>query len=302
MKVDRDARGPRSHCTMRTLRVLSLGLLVTMPSCAPVWTAKARAPKVEAAGVVVESVRPRSTGATAGLQPGDMILSWSCAASPPTFPKPASGSIRSPYDLLSLEIEESPRRAVILRGKRGAEERSWTLTSADWGIEARPSLPPDLATLYLEGKAKAEAGDLAAAERSWRSAAESARAAGNGRLASWFLDRLAGALAKAGNWSEADAAYQEALADLERESEHPAAAELLRIWGDTLTNRGAWDAAVERYLKALALDHKAAPKSLAAARTLAALGSTDTKRGHYDAAEELLRQALAIREELAPGT
>jgi len=278
---------------MRILRILSLGLLVILPSCSPVWTAKTRVPRAEEAGVVVESVMPQSTGATAGLQPGDVILSWSGGS---------SGTIRSPYDLLPLEIEESPRRAVTLRGKRGNEGALWTLEAADWGIEARPNLPAGLAPLYLEGKARAEAGDLAAAERSWRSAAESARTSGDGRLAAWFLDRLAGALAKAGKWPEVDAAYQEALTRLEREIEHPAAAALLRRWGDTFQDRGAWDAAVERYQKALALDRREAPKSLAAARTLSALGGANTKWGHYAAAEELLRQALAIREELAPGT
>ena len=245
------------------------------------------------AGVVVESVTPRSTGATAGLQSGDVILSWSGGS---------SGTIRSPYDLLPLEIEESPRRAVTLQGKRGDEEMLWTLKAANWGIEARPSLPSGLAALYLEGKAKAEAGDLAAAERSWRSAAESARTAGDGRLAAWFLDRLARTLAKAGKWPEADAAYPEALTILERESEHPAAAELLRRWGDSFQVRGAWDAAVERYRKALTFDRMTAPKSLAAARSLGSQGIISAKKGDYATAEELLRQALAIREELAPGT
>ena len=295
MKVDRDARVARKSSVMRILRILSLGLLVLLPACSTVGTAKTRAPasRDEAAGVVVESVMPRSTGATAGLQPGDVILSWSGGS---------SGTIRSPYDLLPLEIEESPRRAVTLKGKRGNEEMLWTLAAADWGIEARPSLPSGLTVPYLEGKAKAGADDLAAAERSWRSAAESARTSGDGRLAAWFLDRLAGALAKAGKWPEADAVYQEALTSLEREAEHPVAAELLRRWGDTFQDRGDWDAAVERYQKALAFDRRETPKSLAAARTLAALGSTETKRSHYDDAEEPLRQALAIREELAPGT
>jgi len=290
---------------MRILRILSLGLLVLLPSCSTVRTAKTRAPREEAAetaGVVVERVVPGSTGATAGLQPEDVILSWSCAASPPAFPQPASGTIRSPYDLLPLEIEESPRRAVTLRGKRGNEERLWTLSEGQWGIKARPSLPSDLAALYVEGKARVEAEDLAAVEQSWRSAAESARTVGDGRLAAWFLDRLAEALAKAGKWPEADTAYQEAVAGLERASEHLAEAELLRRWGGISDRRGAVDAAIERYQRALALDRARAPKSLAVARTLTALGISTRHRRQYAAAEELLRQALAIQEELAPGT
>jgi CHAT domain-containing protein/tetratricopeptide (TPR) repeat protein len=247
---------------VRALRVLSLGLLVALPPCAPVWAA--------AAGVVVEKVRPRSAGATAGLQPGDVILEWSCAASPPGFPQPTGGVIRSPYDLLPLEIEESPRRAVTLRGERGDEEKTWTLGAPDWGIETRP-------------------------------ATESTRSDGDGRLAAWLLNQRAEELGTAGKWPEADAAYGEALAILERESD-PAASQLLRRWGDTLMGRGAWDAAAERFQKALALDRAMAPKSLAVARSLDALGVMTAKKGGYAAAGELLRQALAIREELAPGT
>lgn len=253
-------------------------------------------------GAVVESVKPGSPGEASGLQPGDVLLSWSCPASLPAFPQSASGNIRSPYDLLPLEIEEAPRRAVTLRGKRGDQERVWTLTAGEWGIETRPGLEGDLAALYLEGKTKSEGDDLAAAEGIWRSAAESARTAGDGRLAAWFLDRLARTLAAAGKWPEADAAYEETLAALERESEALAAARLLRGWGKTFETRSAWDAAAERYQKALAFDRMAAPKSLSEARTLNELGITTAKRGDLSTAEEFLGQALTIREELAPGT
>ncbi|MEA2602006.1 MAG: hypothetical protein QOF89_2998 [Acidobacteriota bacterium] len=283
---------------MRILRILNLGLLVILPLCSPAGAATT--------GVVVERVMPRSASATAGLQPEDVILSWSCAASPPGLPQPASGMIRSPYDLVPLEIEESPRRDVVLRGRRGDEERVWTLRGAAWGLSTRPVLPEDLAALYREGDAGVAPGDLAATQRSWRSAAESARTAGDGRLAAWFLERLTEQLSQAPKWPEVDAAYQEALEILEREADHPAAASLLRDWGGTFQKRGAWDAAVERYEKALAHDRHdqemTTAKSLSAARTLDELATANARRGRYDAAGELLRQSLAIREELAPGT
>ncbi|MEA2559418.1 MAG: hypothetical protein QOH06_922 [Acidobacteriota bacterium] len=247
-----------------------------------------------AAGVVIESVAPRSPGEKAGLQPGDEILSWSSAA--------ASGLVRSPYDLLPLEIEEAPRRPVTLRGKRGDEERAWTLTAGEWRIETRPGLPAGLADLYSAGKTSIAAGDLAAAERSWRSAAQSARTAGDGRLAAWFLDRLARTLFEAGKRPEADAAYGEAVELLEQEPQPSAAAQLLHDWGWTLGRLGNWDAAIDRLQKALALDRAAAPRSLAEARTLNHLGVAVASTGDPPGGETLLRQALAIREELAPGS
>ena len=221
-------------------------------------------------GVVVEHVTPASAGERAGLQPEDTILSWSCAASPPAFPQASGGAVRSPYDLLPLEVEEAPRRAVTLRGRRGGQGMTWTLTAAEWGIKVRPDLSSDLA--------------------------------GDARLAAWSLDRLAAKLDKAGKFPEADAAYEEAVTALNRETESMAAASLLLRWGLSFENRSAWDAAVERYESSLALARTLAPKSLLEARASNALGIVAAKRGDYLAAQELLQQALTIREELAPGT
>jgi CHAT domain-containing protein/Tfp pilus assembly protein PilF len=264
--------------------------------------AHAAAPGAPEEGAVVEEVTAGWAGAAAGLQPGDIILSWSCPASPPALPQPSSGIVRSPYDLLPLEIEEAPRRAVTLRGQRGDREITWILTTSEWGIAARPGLPKPLEAVYVEGKASLAAGDLPAAERLWRSAAESAQAAGEERLAAWLVSQLSTALAEAGKWLEADAASGQALAALERASESPAAAQLLRDWGKTFERRARWDEAIDRYRKALAFDRAAAPETLAAARTLDALGVAVAKSGSYPAAEALLLQALAMREKLAPET
>ena len=276
-------------------RILAAGLLfAAFPVQSDQPVNETRAGLSPAAGVVVETVAPESPAERAGLRSGDVIVSWSCGA--------AEGSIRSSYDLLPLEIEEAPRRAVTLRGKRGDQETAWTLTAGEWGLESRPILPATLTDLYLDGKTRSEAGDLAAAERSWRSAVDSAQAGGDGRLAAWLLQRLARAFAAAGKWPEADGAYANALAILEQESDAETAAGLLRGWGNAFERRGALDDAVEHYQRALAIERQRQPKSLAVARTLNALGVATAKRGDYAAAQDLLLQALAICEELAPGT
>lgn len=262
----------------------------------PIWGLVPR----DAVGLVVESVTPGSAGAAAGLEPGDVLFSWSCAAVPPAFPKPASGSLQSPFDLQLPELEEGPRRAVILHGRRGTEEMAWTLQGSRWGVATRPRLSPDLAALYLEGQAGVESGDLASAERSWRLAAQSAPR--DARLAGWLLYRLGEALAQAGKRAEAERVYAESLLTLEREPAARGASQVLQAWAATVEQRGAREEAVELFQKALALNRARAPKSLLVAATLDDLGATRGKMGHYSAAEELLLEALAIREELAPGT
>lgn len=255
-----------------------LGLLALLPACVPAGAPRsaAVAPErvAEEAGVVVEVAASYGPGAAAGLLPGDVLLSWSSAEE--------GGRIRSPYDLVPVEMEVAPRQGVTLHGRRGSEARTWILREGDWGVWTRPAgLPPDLSDR--------------------RSAAEAARRSGDGRLAAWFLHQLARTLSEAGQWPEADAAWQEA-ADTLREPDPAAAAYVLRAWGETFNVRGARDAALERFQKALAIERTIAPKSLAVANTLARIGHATAKRGDQEAGEELVKQAFAIQEELAPGT
>ncbi|MFL6290795.1 MAG: CHAT domain-containing protein, partial [Thermoanaerobaculia bacterium] len=256
-----------------------LGLFALLPACVPPGAPRsaAAAPEraAEEAGIVVEVAPSYGPGAAAGLLPGDVLLSWSSNED--------EGRIRSPYDLVPLEMEVAPRHGVTLRGRRGSEARTWILREGAWSIWTRPAgLPPDLSD--------------------WRSAAAAAQGSGDGRLAAWFFHQLARTLSEAEQWPEADAAWQEAVDTLERAPDPAAAAYVLRAWGDELNDRGARDAALDRFQKALAIEQETAPKSLAVANTLARLGHTTAKRGDLAAGEELVKQGFAIQEELAPGT
>jgi len=177
------------------------------------------------------------------------------------------GPILSPYDLVPLDLEVSHRRPVTLQGRRGRVERTWVMREGDWRIQTRP------------------------------------RGSEDGRLAAWSLHRLALDLSEAGQWAEADAVWQEAVDALERD---PGAtgtvAFVLGTWGDMFQSRGAWDVAIARYRKALAIQQRIAPKSLAAANMLTRLGYATYSSGDRNAGEELIRQAVSIQEELAPGT
>ena len=102
------------------------------------------------------------------------------------------------------------------------------------------------------------------------------------KATAWLLNQRAKELATAGKQSEADAAYAEALAALERDAELRGAAQLLQDWGKRFARQGAWNAAVERYQQALAIERKVAPKGLAEARILDSWGIVEAKRGDIE--------------------
>src|ERR1700732_2512583 len=61
-------------------------------------------------GVVVESFSPNSPSDRAGLREGDVLLRWARGDS--------AGAFVSPFDLSVVEIEQGPRGAVTLIGRR----------------------------------------------------------------------------------------------------------------------------------------------------------------------------------------
>ena len=176
--------------------------------------------------------------------------------------KEEDGQIVSPYDLVPPELEVSPRHPVTLQGRRGRLERTWIVREADWGIRARPVR----------------------------------------RYPAWSLHRLAQDLSEAGQWTEADAAWQEAADALERKPDPGAAAFVLCAWADTFQVRKAWDAAIGRYRQALEIQQRIEPKSLTVANTLIRYGYAVYGSGDRDGGEELIRQGFAVQEELAPDT
>jgi len=85
-------------------------------------------------GVVVTSVEKYSTAENAGLEPGDLLLSWSCDE--------AKSEFVTTFDLSRMEIECLSRDRVTLAGFRGQENRTWLLRPSEdgSGIQARQNV------------------------------------------------------------------------------------------------------------------------------------------------------------------
>lgn len=254
-------------------------------------------------GVVVEEVRPGSAGAEAGLQAGDVIVSWTREPSPPLHPRAETGTVRSPFDLRWLRIEQETRAPVRFQGYRGNEQKVWQLPSRRWwDVAARPRLPMRSRVVYQEAKRRLAAQDNAAAGRLLQEAAGAARAAARPLEAAWFLSRLADVHAEAAQAELEDGALASAATILEEAGELPAAALVLRDRGRVFRSRSLWERSADCYRRALELDRKLAPRSLAEAISLIGLGNLEEQQGHLDKAEELFREALALQLQLSPAS
>src|SRR5260221_5734334 len=154
-------------------------------------------------GVVVEKVEKNSEAERAGLREGDVVLQWTRADS--------KGAIDSPFVLTAIEIEQGPRGAVTLDGRRGAEKRSWTLGADGWGIQVRPEFQKGILSLYYQGKVLARAGKLTEALDFWQKASVEARKSPPKWLAVWLLLHAADSLSAARRWTDAGSAYRAAM-------------------------------------------------------------------------------------------
>jgi len=268
-------------------------------------------------GVVVEGVVPEGVAARAGIQVGDLLLSWRQGD--------RGGALQSPFDLDRLNVEDVPRGVVTFDGRRGESTLQFELEEGSWGLEVLPRLGLRRDRLLADGLqaggvgrierlralAREEerpavrawlllrAAQLAApdsAEELWAEVADSVREEPAVRV--WVDQRLGEALLSANRYEEAAAVFSRAL-DGRSEASLTAAASLHNL--GIATRAGGDLEAAEAYLsRALEIREQVAPGSLAVAATLNNLGVVSWSRGDLEAAEGFHRRALEIKERLAP--
>jgi CHAT domain-containing protein/tetratricopeptide (TPR) repeat protein len=251
-----------------------------------------------AAGIVVDEVYEGFGGHEAGLQRGDVLLSWTRAASPPANPSPARGELRSQFDLVEAELEQAPRGELTLLGTRGGAPLAVRMPAQDWVVSVSPALDEAARPAYEEGRGLVDGDGYELGFTRWRELARAFRKDGPDARASWLFLKLARFAGNRALWAAADEAYREGLAAAAGD---PAAEALIHGFsGASLEERLDWDGAVAGYGRALEIYRARSPDSLREARVLDQLGSVAFKHGDLQAADEHIRRGLGIRQAAAP--
>jgi CHAT domain-containing protein/Tfp pilus assembly protein PilF len=281
----------------RPLSVRWLGVCAFALGVASVAEGGTATSATEPAGAVVESVGKGSVAEAAGLRPGDLILSWRRAASPPANPRPASGRVSSPFDLAWVEVEQAPRGQVTLEGERASTKKSWLMPAGTWKLEWLPRLPSNTREARQDAIVLLTRGHPDEALVRWQQVAQQTSMP----AAAWLLSASGKALAANEATTQADRAFAAAVG---YGSSLGAFVNywLYLQWGDVLRHRSEWDGALARYRLAGKSVGSNTDQSLAGAGADAAVGAIEQARGRLEAAEECLRRALATREHLAPGS
>jgi CHAT domain-containing protein/Tfp pilus assembly protein PilF len=322
---------------MSRLALASLLLLITRPALTrsdPQGIDAHAAPL----GVVLESVEKGTPADTAGLRPGDVLVSWRPALDREALDVPTGGPLTVPFDLERVEIEVAPRMPVLLAGERGGHPLEVRVTGGEWRVTSRPLLDERDSEAYSLAETLARDGKVDAALAEWRAIAEAAAARNDWTLACWLTVRMAERAEPGGaapdpfalapdtcaSTGRADriALAQQALARAwQARRRYPEAEaawrEALRLWqgeaspglqvagvyhglGLLFSERGRPVEAEIHFRHALDLRQSLAPEGLEVAATLHHLGVVIPNGTDIDAASVMLARALEIRDRLAP--
>ena len=250
-------------------------------------------------GIVVERAIPGYEAAKAGIQAGDVLVSWERAANPPANAAPATGVFGSPFDVPEVFFEQGPRARTLMLGlMREGRKLSVPIGQYPWRLETRPAFSARWLARYEEGSRLIEQGELARGSDLWRALAGELSAAKRHVDAAWLWLRVGMKQSEARQSDAALVAIDRALVEAAGRPEIEA-----QLWGakvDVLRAANRFQDAQSPARQALAIRERIAPDSLAAGVALYEL--TTVMPDEAPEYEPLSRRALQIRERLAPGS
>ena len=253
-----------------------------------------------ASGVVVEEVEEGFAAHKAGLRPGDILLRWQRAASPPANPVPLSGAIDSPVGLLEVETEQAPRGDLTVLGVRDRENLRVLLAPGEWKLRTRPQLDGSELATYEKAYALVAAGEVEKGLSLWRELASLWGQSGAPAKAAWLFLRIASAAGEKHDWQVAGEAFEEAQSQAEAGGEVRLLAVVAETQAGFLEARSELELASAAYREALETRQGNSPTSLGVAGNLNHLGWLAFLRGDLASAHDFFSRSLVLREKLAP--
>jgi CHAT domain-containing protein/Tfp pilus assembly protein PilF len=162
-------------------------------------------------GVVIEEIPKGSALEKAGVQVGDVILSWERLPNPPANPEGASGKISSPFDWMWLEIEQAPRGVVRLTYVREGSVSLAHVSEGYWGttVTSWPSGSAVKRFAALKSQLEDAKGEISFANV--HESLEPHRKNLSPEVQSSQLLAIGDVYARFSRWEDANRAYQEAL-------------------------------------------------------------------------------------------
>jgi CHAT domain-containing protein/Tfp pilus assembly protein PilF len=272
--------------------ILCLAVLQLPASAQEAWNLSE--PGAGSGSVLVEKVDSGSSGAAAGLRPGDILTRWSSPH--------GSKDIGSPFELRLLELEMPTHGPVRIEGLRAGQMKHWVLANVSWGLSTRPEIPEHALAMCREVWALAERGSLPEAVQRWRSLRPAFQKSLPVWFGSWVLGRAvtkAMQSSPAPSWRGIDQALEEALHE-SAEAGPEVRIALLDRWADLLQRRDDLVNAEKYYKEELSEERRLGTKSISIAVTLSDLGILAIKKGNFVEAEAGFREALTIQRDLAP--
>ncbi len=263
---------------------------ITAPRAALLLAAALVVPPLSAdSGVVVDRVRPGTSGAAAGVAPGDRILTLDG--------EPVADSLA----WLEVRWERLPRGGARLSGLRRDSPRTWTLEPGPWGLEILALDGSDaIGARYLAAVEDLKAGN---AERSAVAASELAaelEATDQPRRAAAVRLDFQRRLGAARSFEAADRIGVEAVAKLTAAGRALEAAFARLELATRRQAREDWAAAAIPLAEAESAFRALAPSSLRLGRTIYMLGVSAGRLGDFPVASARYAEAERLYQELAP--